>query len=413
MSKLGGTSHSINPDLVTGDNQGADGADGADGQDGQGEPTGGTTGQVLKKQSATDFDTAWQNESVGDPSPLTTKGDLYTFDTDNQRLPVGSTGQVLKANPATATGLEWAAESGGGGGAAPFSTMHGATQGSATNSTSFSTKGHWCTAAKDMSLTGVSFLMDAISGANEGYRFFIVEEDGVTAHEVAAVKFESADFHTVSSALEWVHIGFETPVELTSGTGYGFFVQYRDGGTTNVLRIPITTGTHTDTSFFTGFESAMVQANTTPTAGTDWSDDSTTGAATNGVPMVLHGSEGSAGGGGSTPVIAQVAAFVQGLPGNSEKILSYVATDAYDLPSGLTGSQAYADTAATAAATIDIQKNGVSVGSINFAIGSNTATFTMASATSFAIGDRIAFINQATADTTLADIAITLRGTLA
>lgn len=40
-------------------------------------------------------------------SPLTTKGDLYTFDTDNQRLGVGTDTQILQANSATATGLEW------------------------------------------------------------------------------------------------------------------------------------------------------------------------------------------------------------------------------------------------------------------------------------------------------------------
>lgn len=40
-------------------------------------------------------------------TPVTTKGDLYTFDTDDARLPVGSDGQVLAANSATDTGLEW------------------------------------------------------------------------------------------------------------------------------------------------------------------------------------------------------------------------------------------------------------------------------------------------------------------
>lgn len=40
-------------------------------------------------------------------SPLTAKGDLYTFTTVDARLPVGSNGQFLKANSATATGLEW------------------------------------------------------------------------------------------------------------------------------------------------------------------------------------------------------------------------------------------------------------------------------------------------------------------
>ena len=51
--------------------------------------------------------------AVVDASPLTTKGDVYTFDTGNQRLAVGADGLVLKADSSTATGLAWG--SGGGG----------------------------------------------------------------------------------------------------------------------------------------------------------------------------------------------------------------------------------------------------------------------------------------------------------
>lgn len=50
----------------------------------------------------------------GGSSPLTTKGDLYTYDTGDARLAVGTNGQVLSANSATATGLEWIAAGGGG-----------------------------------------------------------------------------------------------------------------------------------------------------------------------------------------------------------------------------------------------------------------------------------------------------------
>lgn len=62
---------------------------------------------------------SWEDLGGGTVSPLTTKGDIYTYDTDNQRLPVGTDGQVLTANSATATGLEWAAA---GGGSSPLTT---------------------------------------------------------------------------------------------------------------------------------------------------------------------------------------------------------------------------------------------------------------------------------------------------
>ena len=40
-------------------------------------------------------------------SPVTTKGDLVTYDTSATRLPVGTDGQLLVANSATAEGIEW------------------------------------------------------------------------------------------------------------------------------------------------------------------------------------------------------------------------------------------------------------------------------------------------------------------
>lgn len=45
--------------------------------------------------------------AFGALSPLTTKGDLLTYTTQNVRLPVGSAGQVLSADPTQSTGLSW------------------------------------------------------------------------------------------------------------------------------------------------------------------------------------------------------------------------------------------------------------------------------------------------------------------
>lgn len=54
----------------------------------------------------------------GGGSPLTTKGDLYTFSTVNTRLPVGADGLPLVANSGAATGLNYAALGATGGGTA-------------------------------------------------------------------------------------------------------------------------------------------------------------------------------------------------------------------------------------------------------------------------------------------------------
>ena len=50
---------------------------------------------------------------VGAASPLTTKGDLYTFSTSDTRLGVGANNTVLTADSAQATGLKWVAPSSG------------------------------------------------------------------------------------------------------------------------------------------------------------------------------------------------------------------------------------------------------------------------------------------------------------
>lgn len=62
----------------------------------------GSTGQVLTVAAGVP---SWATPT--DQTPLTTKGDLFTYSTTDARLGVGTNGQVLKANSATATGLEW------------------------------------------------------------------------------------------------------------------------------------------------------------------------------------------------------------------------------------------------------------------------------------------------------------------
>jgi hypothetical protein len=69
----------------------------------------GSAGQVLTVAAGVP---SWASPS--DQTPLTTKGDVFTFSTVDARLGVGANGTVLTADSAEATGLKWAAPAAGG-----------------------------------------------------------------------------------------------------------------------------------------------------------------------------------------------------------------------------------------------------------------------------------------------------------
>lgn len=89
------------------------------GVDGTTPKTHATGAQATHGVSARDF--AEANDFV---NTMTAKGDLLTRDVSGEaRLPVGADGFVLTADSAEATGVKWAAASGGGGGADMFLLM--------------------------------------------------------------------------------------------------------------------------------------------------------------------------------------------------------------------------------------------------------------------------------------------------
>ncbi len=66
----------------------------------------GTANQVLRVNSG---GTAPEWATTADQTPLTTKGDLFGFNTADARIPIGTNGHILTADSTEALGLKWAA----------------------------------------------------------------------------------------------------------------------------------------------------------------------------------------------------------------------------------------------------------------------------------------------------------------
>jgi hypothetical protein len=77
-----------------------------------------------------------------------------------------------------------------------------------------------------------------------------------------------------------------------------------------------------------------------------------------------------------------------------------------------TGNEATAGTAATASAVFTLYVNGFSFGTMTFGAGSSVATFSIASTQTINPGDIFTIVAPSSADATLADIALTIKGSL-
>ncbi|CPI06573.1 Uncharacterised protein [Burkholderia pseudomallei] len=103
--------------------------------------------------------------------------------------------------------------------------------------------------------------------------------------------------------------------------------------------------------------------------------------------------------------------YQPGAPSASAVVLSAITPQAVTFPASLTGSYAKAGTAATASTTFSIKKNGSSIGSLNFAAGATSGTFTFTSAVTTSPGDVVQVVAPASPDATLANINLAVVGT--
>lgn len=108
-----------------------------------------------------------------------------------------------------------------------------------------------------------------------------------------------------------------------------------------------------------------------------------------------------------------VTAFYPGTPTASAILLRVPLARAVTFPGNFANSRGSASANATGSTAFDVQKNGASVGTMTFAAGASTATFTSSggAVVDFAAGDYLSVIAPATPDAALADVGFVLAGT--
>ena len=106
----------------------------------------------------------------------------------------------------------------------------------------------------------------------------------------------------------------------------------------------------------------------------------------------------------------EVSGFLAGVPGSSAILVRRPLARATTFAAALAGSYGTATVAATAQTDFDVQKNGVSIGTMRFAAAATEATFISASGSSFAAGDVFSVVSPASPDATLANVGFVIAG---
>lgn len=99
-----------------------------------------------------------------------------------------------------------------------------------------------------------------------------------------------------------------------------------------------------------------------------------------------------------------------GLPASGAVLKTFIFPRAVRLPQNLVNSVAILGVAPTLAQQITLKKGGTTIGTINFAIGATTPTYTFAADVDFAAGDILTAFAPSPQDATLANLAVTLAG---
>ncbi len=155
---------------------------------------------------------------AGAVSPLTTKGDIYTFSTSDARLAVGTNGQVLTADSSEATGLKFATPSSGGMTLLTTTTLSGASTTSATFSSAFTQL--------------VMYLQNVITntGTQSNIRF-----NGDTGSNYAYRRYDTTSSVTLGSGNDTKLILFNTTAATGKNAGHSIITLMRPSDSNTVF----------------------------------------------------------------------------------------------------------------------------------------------------------------------------------
>lgn len=125
-----------------------------------------------------------------------------------------------------------------------------------------------------------------------------------------------------------------------------------------------------------------------------------------GTDMLLVKLGTSVGGGGSglDYSVFEIPMTFIGAIGSNRELVRIPFVRPIRLPTGLTSSRGSAGTAPTGAVSFELRRNGVSIGTANFAAAATVATFVLTSAVTFSAGDTLELISPDPADATLANV---------
>lgn len=111
-----------------------------------------------------------------------------------------------------------------------------------------------------------------------------------------------------------------------------------------------------------------------------------------------------------TSIPYDIGVFIPGEPADAALVMQYVAPRAIAFPDDFAGAVGRCSVNPTGTSVFDVLKNGSSIGSVSISTGGVFTFSTTGGAVSLAIGDYLSMTAPGTADATLANISIILKG---